>query len=76
MTFDLSLPVVDVSRHGARVEDIGYLTRPGDMIEVRRYWQTARFRIAWIGAVGTPQAGQVGVVALDPEKNIWGVKLP
>jgi hypothetical protein len=68
--------VVDVSRHGARVEDIGYLTRPGDMIEVRRYWQTARFRVAWIGAVGTPQAGQVGVVALDPQKNIWGVKLP
>lgn len=68
--------VVDVSRHGARVEDIGYLTRPGDMIEVRRYWQTARFRVAWIGAVGTPQAGQVGVVALDPEKNIWGVELP
>ena len=68
--------VVDVSRHGARVEDIGYFTRPGDMIEVRRYWQTARFRVAWIGAVGTPQAGQVGVVALDPDKNIWGVKLP
>ena len=68
--------VVDVSRHGARVEDIGYFTRPGDMIEVRRYWQTARFRVAWIGAVGTPEAGQVGVVALDPDKNIWGVKLP
>ena len=68
--------VVDVSRHGARVEDIGYLTRPGDTIEVRRYWQTARFRVAWIGAVGTAEAGQVGVVALDPEKNIWGVRLP
>ena len=68
--------VVDVSRHGARVEDIGYLTRPGATIEVRRYWQTARFRVAWIGAVGTPEAGQVGVVALDPDKNIWGVNLP
>lgn len=68
--------VVDVSRHGARVEDIGYLTRPGETIELRRYWQTARFRVAWIGATGTPQAGQVGVVALDPDKNIWGVRLP
>jgi len=68
--------VVDVSRHGARVEDIGYLTRPGETIELRRYWQTARFRVAWIGAAGTPQAGQVGVVALDPDKNIWGITLP
>jgi hypothetical protein len=68
--------VLDVSRHGARVEDIGYLTKPGDTIEVRRYWQTARYRVAWIGATGTPQAGQVGVIALDPEKNIWGVDLP
>ena len=74
--FVQKVAVVDVSRHGARVEDIGYLTRPGDTIELRRYWQTARFRVAWIGAVGTPQAGQVGVVALDPDKNIWGVKLP
>jgi len=68
--------VVDVSRHGARVEDIGYLTRPGQTIEVRRFWQTARFRVAWIGAIGTPQAGQVGVSALDPDKNIWGIRLP
>jgi hypothetical protein len=68
--------VVDVSKHGARVEDIGYLTRPGETIELRRYWQSARFRVAWIGAMGTPQAGQVGVVALDPDKNIWGINLP
>lgn len=68
--------VVDVSRHGARVEDIGYLTRPGQTIELRRFWQTARFRVAWIGAVGTAQAGQVGVSALDPDKNIWGITLP
>jgi hypothetical protein len=67
---------VDVSRHGARLDGIGYLTAPGETIQLKRYWQTAHFRVAWVGQVGTPQDGQVGIFALETKKNFWGVTLP
>jgi hypothetical protein len=74
--FVQSVCAVDISRHGARVEDIGPLTSPGETIQLKRHWQTALFRVAWIGDIGTPQAGQAGIIALEPKKNIWGVTLP
>jgi len=68
--------VVDISRHGACLEGIGYLTRPGEIIKVKRHLRSADFRVVWIGEMGSPQAGQAGVLALEPKKNIWGVTLP
>ncbi len=67
---------VDISRHGARVEDIGHLISLGETIRLKRRWQTALFRVVWIGDIGTPQAGQVGIITLEPKKNIWGITLP
>jgi len=67
---------VDISRHGARIEGIGYLTRPGETIKVKRQLRSANFRVVWIGEIGSQQAGQAGVLALEPNKNIWGVTLP
>jgi hypothetical protein len=74
--FVQSTYAVDISRHGARLEGIGYLTAPGETIELKRRLRTARFRVLWIGEMGTPQAGQTGIFALEPNKNIWGVTLP
>ena len=73
--FVQSVCAVEISRHGARVEDLGHLTWPGETIQLKRHWQTARFRVVWIGEVGTPQAGQVGIMALQPNKNFWGISL-
>jgi hypothetical protein len=73
--FTQSAQAVDVSKHGARLDGIGYVTRPGEMIEVKRRWQSARFRVLWVGNPGTPEAGQAGLYALQPEKNPWGVDL-
>jgi len=42
---------------------------------VRRLWRKARFRVVWIGQVGTTESNQVGVV-LQSEKNIWRVEVP
>ena len=67
---------VDISRHGACIEGIGYLTWPGETIKVKRHLRSAQFRVVWIGEIGSPQAGQAGVLALEPSKNIWGVTLP
>jgi hypothetical protein len=67
---------VDLSKDGARLDGIGFLTAPGQTIEVRRRWRKARFRVVWIGHVGTTESNQVGVFGLQAEKDIWHVPLP
>src|SRR5206468_641833 len=64
---------VDLSEDGARLDGIGFLTSPGQTIEVRRLWRKARFRVVWIGHVGTTESNQAGVV-LQSEKNIWRIE--
>src|SRR2546421_12404956 len=63
--FVQSAYTVDLSQEGARLDGIGFLTSPGQTIEVRRRWRKARFRVVWIGHVGTTEANQVGVFGLD-----------
>jgi len=66
---------VDISEDGARLEGVAYLTAPGDVIEVKRRWHgKARFRVAWIGQIGTFESNQVGVCTLDPGRLPWRVK--
>jgi hypothetical protein len=67
---------VDLSQEGARLDGVGFLTSPGQTIEVRRFWRKARFRVMWIGQVGTNESNQVGLFALQSDKNIWHVPLP
>ncbi len=74
--FVQSAQTVDISQHGARLDGVGYLTAPGETIEVKRRWRKARFRVVWTGEIGTPQANQIGVYCLEPSKYIWGVPLP
>jgi hypothetical protein len=66
---------VDISEDGARLDGVAYLTAPGDIIEVKRRWHgKARFRVAWIGQIGTFESNQVGVSTLDPGRLPWRVK--
>jgi len=58
------------------LDGIGFLTSPGQTIEVRRRWRKARFRVVWIGQVGSSESNQVGVFRLQSEKDIWRVELP
>jgi hypothetical protein len=74
--FAQSAYTVDLSQEGARLDGIGFLTAPGQTIEVRRGWRKARFRVVWIGQVGSTESNQVGVLRLQPEKDIWRVELP
>jgi hypothetical protein len=67
---------VDLSHAGARLDGIGFLTSPGQTIEVHRLWRKKKFRVVWIGHVGTTEANQVGVFGLQNEKDIWHVPLP
>ena len=75
-TFKQSSYTIDLSQDGARLDGIGFLTTPGQTIEVRRLWRKKKFRVVWIGRVGSGEANQVGVFGLQNEKDIWHVKLP
>jgi hypothetical protein len=74
--FAQSAYTIDLSQDGARLDGIGFLTTPGQTIEVRRRWRKARFRVVWIGQVGSTESNQVGVFGLQAEKDIWRVELP
>jgi hypothetical protein len=74
--FAQSAYTVDLSQDGARLDGVGFLTKPGDTIEVRRRWRKARFKVVWIGQVGTSESNHVGVFGLQTDKDIWHVDLP
>jgi hypothetical protein len=74
--YSQSAYTVDLSQDGARLDGVGFLTAPGQTIEVRRFWRKARFRVVWIGQVGSSESNQVGVYGLESDKNIWRVELP
>src|SRR5215470_9785761 len=74
--FKQSSYTIDLSHDGARLDGVGFLTTPGQTIEVRRLWRKKKFRVVWIGHVGSSEANQVGVFGLQNEKDIWHVQLP
>jgi len=71
--FRQSAQSVDVSRSGGRLDGLGLITLPGTTIEVRRNWRKALFRIVWTGKRGTALASQIGIVCLEPDKNVWNI---
>ncbi len=67
---------MDISDDGARLDNVAYLTSPGQEVEVKRRWHgKARFRVAWIGNIGTSESNQIGICTLDNGKLPWRVKI-
>jgi hypothetical protein len=66
---------MDISEDGARLDNVAYLTSPGQVIEVKRRWHgKARFRVAWLGQLGTSESNQVGICTMDSGKLPWRIK--
>jgi len=65
---------LDVSRTGARLGGVTEALKVGDTVGLQYKNAKARYRVAWIGApVGKER--QIGVVSLQPEKDLWGVQI-
>ena len=69
--FTQKIHTLDISRGGARLDSMGCLRGPGETIEVKRGWRKARFRVVWVGEIGTPHDNQIGISSLEPGKNLW-----
>jgi hypothetical protein len=65
---------LDVTAEGARLNGIYSVQEPGEIIAIERGKNKALFRVIWVGARGTAQAGQLGVQCIEPDKRIWEVE--
>jgi hypothetical protein len=74
--FAQSSCTLDISEDGARLDGVAYLTTPGEVIEVKRRWHgKARFRVAWIGQIGTSESNQIGICTVDSGRLPWRLKV-
>jgi hypothetical protein len=69
--FVQSAHTIDIGRSGARLDGLGYLTGPGEVVQVKRGWRKGRFRVVWIGQLGTPEANQIGICCMEGNKELW-----
>jgi len=62
---------IDISRQGALVQGFRGIVRAGKFVSLSRKNKKQQFRVAWVGAQGTPEAGQIGLSAVDPLSGFW-----
>ena len=74
--FSVKVETLDVSQTGARLGGVRQFKAPGETIGLEYNGSKARFFVAWVGRIGSPRDGQVGLRAIDPKKNIWTMTLP
>ena len=61
----------DISTSGARLVAPQDVRDVGQIISLQRQGLRASYKVVWIGKPGTPRAGQIGVVSLNPRSVIW-----
>jgi hypothetical protein len=69
--FKQTVQTINISRSGARLDGPLCLKGPGEVIQVKRRWKKAKYRVVWIGQMGTPEAYQLGICLLEPKKKVW-----
>ena len=74
--FSENVFTVNISQSGARLEGVQAEVQPGDIIGITCGANKSRFCVKWVGRPATPQARQIGVLNVTPEKMIWNVSLP
>ena len=67
--------VRNISSNGAVVQGICRRIRPGEILEVQLGEEKAQFRVVWVGRMGTPREGEIGIESLVSEPCLWDVDL-
>src|ERR1700674_3334059 len=66
-SFPQTTSLIDVSHHGARVGGVAFHLKTGEVVHLVSEGVDARFRVIWVGELGTPQEGQIGLQSLKPD---------
>jgi hypothetical protein len=65
----------NVSDGGAVLSGVGRTVRAGEVLDVQYGDEKTQMRVIWVGKLGTPNAGEIGVQSLPTELPIWGLDL-
>jgi CheY-like chemotaxis protein len=66
-SFPQTTSLIDVSHRGARVGGVAFHLKTGEVVHLVSDGVDARFRVIWVGELGTPQEGQIGLQSLKPD---------
>ena len=67
---------VNVSLEGVALSGVAPELKLDEIIGLTYGSNRVHFRVKWVGKPGTPQAGQVGLLNISPEKPLWDFPLP
>ena len=74
--FFQSARAISISGFEVAVEGLQCTLDVNNIVGLRHAGQKARFQVVWVGREGTPEQGQVGLRALEIEKDIWAAEVP
>jgi CheY-like chemotaxis protein len=66
-SFPQTTSLIDVSHRGARVGGVACHLKAGEVVHLVSDGVDARFRVIWVGELGTPQEGQIGLQSLQTD---------
>src|ERR1051326_4689171 len=67
---------LDLTENSARLGGLATPLEPGEIIEMQRGEERAKFQVFWMGAPGSAMNGQAGVRSLEPCRPFWGINVP
>lgn len=73
--FRIQTHTMDITPAGGRIEGIWKPLHRGMNIGIECGGRRARFRITWVGRLGTGTGGEIGVRCVEMGRYIWGVPL-
>ena len=59
--------LIDVSHRGARVGGVAFHLKAGEIVHLVSDGVDAQFRVIWVGELGTPQEGQIGLQSMKAD---------
>jgi len=74
--FSEKVLTANVSRQGVQLTGVQAQPKIDEIIGLTYGAIKSHFRVKWVGQAGTPQAGQLGLLNLSPEKTFWDFPLP
>lgn len=66
---------LDISHSGVRVGGVSAQPEPGSVVSLQCHHRKGNFQVAWVGRPGTARHNQLGLVNLEPERDIFGARL-
>jgi hypothetical protein len=74
--FSENVTTINISREGVKLGGVKASIKPGEIIGVTYKDKKGRYTVKWVGKPGDTDQGQLGLLALAPEKSIWDFPLP